>query len=117
PPARADLRPRSGRPGASWPRRARGRLDPRINLLAACPDMTTLGRAVQNLARSGPVLREASASGNLRVLASLLGPAYRGLVMQEARGAQSTSMQAEHRAIFDWSYLRERPQLARLYEA
>ena len=79
--------------------------------------MTTLARAVQNLGRSGPVLREASASGNLKVLASLLGPAYRGLVMQEARGARSTAMQAEHRAIFDWSYLRDRPQLGRLYEA
>jgi hypothetical protein len=79
--------------------------------------MTTLARAVLNLGRSGPVLREASASGNLKVLASLLGPAYRGLIMQEARGAQSTAMPAGHRAIFDWSYLRDRPQLARLYEA
>jgi hypothetical protein len=79
--------------------------------------MTTLAKAVQNLGRSGPVLREASASGNLKVLASLLGPAYRGLVMQEARGAGSTAMQAEHRAIFDWSYLRDRPALSRLYEA
>lgn len=79
--------------------------------------MTTLARAVQNLGRSGPVLREASASGNLRVLASLLGPAYRGLVMQEARGAQSTGMPAGHTAVFDWSYLRDRPQLTRLYEA
>jgi len=79
--------------------------------------MTTLAKAMQNLGRSGPVLREASASGNLRVLASLLGPAYRGLVMQEARGAQSSAMRAEHRALFDWSYLRDRPQLARLYAA
>ncbi len=79
--------------------------------------MTTLARAVQNLGRSGPALREATASGNLRVLASLLGPAYRGMVLQEARGARSTAMQVEHRAIFDWSYLRDRPQLSRLYEA
>ncbi|HET9155078.1 MAG TPA: hypothetical protein VFN91_00345 [Myxococcaceae bacterium] len=79
--------------------------------------MTTLARAVQNLGRSGPVLREASASGNLKVLASLLGPAYRGLVMQEARGSQSTAMPAGHSAVFDWSYLRDRPQLTRLYEA
>jgi hypothetical protein len=92
-------------------------LDPGISLLAACPAMITLAKAVQNLGRSGPVLREASASGNLKVLASLLGPAYRGLVMQEARGAQSTEMQAEHRAVFDWSYLRGHPHLARLYEA
>jgi hypothetical protein len=79
--------------------------------------MTTLARAVQNLGRSGPVLREASASGNLKVLASLLGPAYRGMVMQEARGAQSTAMPAGHTSVFDWSYLRDRPQLTRLYEA
>ena len=79
--------------------------------------MTSLTRAVQNLGRSGPVLREASASGNLRVLASLLGPAYRGLVMHEARGAPSTAMPAGHATVFDWSYLRDRPQLTRLYEA
>ena len=79
--------------------------------------MTTLAKAVQNLGRSGPVLREASASGNLRVLASLLGPAYRGMVMQEARGARSTAMPAGHQTIFDWTYLRDRPQLSRLYEA
>jgi hypothetical protein len=79
--------------------------------------MTTLARAVQNLGRSGAVLREASASGNLKVLASLLGPAYRGLVMQEARGRQSTAMPAGHATVFDWSYLRDRPQLTRLYEA
>src|SRR5215470_2485376 len=79
--------------------------------------MTTLARAVQNLGRSGPVLREASASGNLRVLVSLLGPAYRGLVMHEARGAPSTAMPAGHATVFDWSYLRDRPQLTRLYEA
>src|SRR5262249_27451954 len=84
---------------------------------AGRPAMTTLARAVQNLGRSGPVLREASASGNLRVLASLLGPAYRGLVMQEARGTQSTAMPAGHETVFDWSYLRDRPQLTRLYEA
>ena len=79
--------------------------------------MTTLARAMQNLGRSGPVLREASASGNLKVLASFLGPAYRGLVMQHARGSQSTAMPAGHTTVFDWSYLRDRPQLTRLYEA
>jgi hypothetical protein len=79
--------------------------------------MSTLARAVQNLGRSGPVFREATASGNLRVLASLLGPAYRGMVRQDARGARSTAMPAGHQAVFDWSYLRDRPQLTRLYEA
>ena len=46
-----------------------------------------LGRMVQNLIDSGPMLREASSSGNLRVLAQLLGPAFRGLVAQRAKGA------------------------------
>jgi hypothetical protein len=40
--------------------------------------MPTLAKAFRNLRHSGPLLPEASTSGNLRVLGSLLGPAYRG---------------------------------------
>ncbi|HMK72773.1 MAG TPA: hypothetical protein VK454_05520 [Myxococcaceae bacterium] len=79
--------------------------------------MATLSRAVQNLVQSGPLLREASASGNLRVLRSLLGPAFRGLVLQGGRDTSATRMPAEHRALFDWGYLRDHPALTRLYEA
>jgi hypothetical protein len=41
--------------------------------------VTTLKDAV-------PTLRDASQSGNLAVLRSLLGPAFRGLVLHKAKG-------------------------------
>ncbi len=79
--------------------------------------MASFGRAVQNLVQSGPLWKEASASGNLKVLSSLLGPAYRGLVLEGGRGHGFTHMPAAHQAHFDWGYLRDHPALARLYEA
>ena len=79
--------------------------------------MVTFSKAVQNLVQSGPLLKEGSASGNLKVLGSLLGPAYRGLVLQGGRGTGETKMPAEHRAHFDWGYLRDHPALTRLYQA
>jgi hypothetical protein len=72
--------------------------------------VTTLRDAV-------PMLRDASQSGNLAVLRSLLGPAYRGLVEHRAKGEPSTQLRARHQTHFSWDYLRDRPQLARLYEA
>lgn len=64
-----------------------------------------------------PTLRAASQSGNLTVLRSLLGPAFRGLVQKKARGEAATQMPARHDTHFSWDYLRERPELTRLYEA
>jgi hypothetical protein len=64
-----------------------------------------------------PMLRDATQSGNLAVLRSLLGPAYRGLVEHKGRGEASTAMPARHQTRFSWDYLRDRPQLSRLYEA
>ena len=46
--------------------------------------------SIQNLLNAGPLLKEASASGNLAVLRSLLGPAWRGLVQQRAKGSPSS---------------------------
>ena len=64
-----------------------------------------------------PLLRDAMASGNLAVLRSLLGPAYRGFVQQRGKSEPSTPMRASYQASFDWGYARNRPALARLYEA
>jgi len=72
---------------------------------------------VQNLIDSGPMLREASSSGNLRVLAQLLGPAFRGLVAQRAKGVAGVKMPASHDAYFDLAYSRGFPEMAKLYEA
>lgn len=72
---------------------------------------------VGNLLQAAPLLREASASGNLKVLASFLGPAWRGLVRRRAKEGGSTRVEVGYGAHFDWRYLRDRPALARLYEA
>jgi hypothetical protein len=66
---------------------------------------------------SGPLLRDATASGNLTVLKNLLGPAWRGFVQKNGRDEASTVMPVGYGAHFDWEYARDRPELARLYEA
>lgn len=71
--------------------------------------------ALSNLLDGRNILRDASASGNLRVAAALLGPAYRGLIARRGRAATS-AMPASHDARFDWGYTRQYPELARLYE-
>lgn len=51
------------------------------------------------------------------VLRSMLGPAWRGLVLRTARGAEATPLPSRGDATFDWGYARSFPELARLYEA
>jgi len=72
---------------------------------------------LQSLAESGPMLRDAVQSGNLRVLASMLGPAFRGLVQQRGKNESATPMRLGYSATFDWRYARGEPEMARLYEA
>ncbi|HUJ28095.1 MAG TPA: diiron oxygenase [Myxococcales bacterium] len=72
---------------------------------------------LHNLAESGPLLRDAVQSGNLRVLASMLGPAFRGLVQQRGKNEPHTPMRLGYTAHFDWRYGRGQPELSRLYEA
>jgi hypothetical protein len=76
-----------------------------------------LPRLVRNVVESGPLLREVTASGNVRVLAGLLGPALRGLVSQRAKGASFVEMPATHATRFELAYQRQFPEMARLYEA
>lgn len=78
--------------------------------------MTTL-TTIGNLINTLPLVKDASASGNLTVLRSLLGPAWRGMVQQVGKAGASTTMPVNYGVSFDWHYLRNRPQLARLYEA
>ena len=76
-----------------------------------------MSTVLKNLAGSGPLLREAVQSGNLRVLASMLGPAFRGLVQQRGRNEESSPLRLGYSAQFDWRYRRTEPEMARLYEA
>lgn len=54
---------------------------------------------------------------NPRVLARMVPPAVRGLVLREGQSARFTDMQTGHRARFTWTYARDRPQLAKLHKA
>ena len=72
---------------------------------------------LENLAESGPLLKGAVGRGHIRVLRSMLGPAFRGLVQQRGRNEATTTMSLGYSALFDWRYQRDEPQLARLYEA
>ncbi|MBS1988949.1 MAG: ferritin-like domain-containing protein [Cyanobacteria bacterium SZAS LIN-3] len=69
------------------------------------------------LERNWPTVSETVARGNINMLRSFLGPAFKGLVLQTSRGASSTLMTASHDVHYDWQYLREFPAMARLYEA
>jgi hypothetical protein len=76
-----------------------------------------LGRAIVELVQNRSLLRDVNASGNLRLLFSMLGPAFRGLVQRKGRGEELTPMPVGGDATFDWRYRRAFPELARLYEA
>ena len=76
-----------------------------------------LRRAITNLVESGPLLKEGMASGNLKVLANLLGPAFRGLIMETAKSGPHTRMPVGNTALFDWEYRQDKAQLQRLYES
>ncbi len=79
---------------------------------------THIGNAVDTIRANGPsILTDAGTTRNFRVLATLLGPAYRGLVRRLAKGADGTEMPLDHSAYFDWRYTREFPDVTRLYEA
>jgi hypothetical protein len=73
--------------------------------------------ALQNLERHRGTIRDAARVRNLAVLRSLLGPAYRGFVRQATRGREATELPVAHDVHFDWTYERDRPDLARLHTA
>jgi hypothetical protein len=77
-----------------------------------------LTRVLKNLVRSGPVFRSALESRNVRVLSSLLGPAWRGLVRRHltASAAAGSDVAVDYEGHFDWRYSRGFPEMARLYE-
>jgi hypothetical protein len=76
----------------------------------------SLPAAVVEAVETPSLLRDATASGSWRVLASLLGPAFRGFIQHRGRGRESTPMALGHDATFDWGYRHTFPELARLYE-
>jgi hypothetical protein len=77
----------------------------------------TVNEAISYLFHNGALLRDATASGNIRVLISFLGPAYRGFIQQRGKDERATDIKLSGPAQFDWQYKREYPELRRLAEA
>jgi hypothetical protein len=76
-----------------------------------------LAKILENLQEAGPQLGQAAKRGNVKVLASMLGPAWRGLIKQTGKQGAATHMPVTHTVTFDWQYNRDQPEMARLYEA
>ncbi len=63
------------------------------------------------------LFQDAVARGNWKVMASFLGPAFRGFVQQRGKSGAATLMKLGYQANFDWNYDRNFPEMAKLYEA
>jgi hypothetical protein len=72
---------------------------------------------IRNLSNAAGTIRDAAKVRNVRVLERLLGPAFRGLIEQRAKGAVRVSLPTAYEATFDVRYERDEPELARLYSA
>jgi hypothetical protein len=72
---------------------------------------------VDNLTENAEALRDATRSGNLRVLGSLVVPAVRGYVLKPGKREAVSHVPANFPTSFNWKYKHEHPDLARLYAA
>lgn len=70
-----------------------------------------------NIEKTLPLASDAVMRGNIAQLKLFLGPAFRGLVLQEGRGTESNKWQTNHDVQFDWVYNRNYPQMKKLYDA
>jgi hypothetical protein len=70
----------------------------------------------ENVTIALPVFASAASSGNVRLLRSLLGPAFRGMVQQKAKASDSSTVDSAFKVQFDWKYRRDFPEMAKLYE-
>lgn len=70
-----------------------------------------------NTYQNASLAKDAGRSGNVKVLADLLGPAVRGLLLQRGKEGPTSEMAVGNRAFFDWQYTSNKPELTKLYEA
>ena len=73
-----------------------------------------LARSLENALTHLETVRDASRIGNPRVLLGLLGPAVRGFVLQRGKSGPITQVGTSNTARFDWTYTRNRPEMAQL---
>ncbi len=79
--------------------------------------VSSLKDVLVNLERVIPLASDMVLRGDLAQLKLFLGPAYRGLILQAAHGASSTTFKTSQDVQFDWLYNRDQPVMKRLYEA
>jgi hypothetical protein len=77
--------------------------------------MMDLGKMIGNVLKNTDTLVDAARVKNVRVLASLLGPAVRGFVVQKGKAGDHCDVPSSHAAHLNWSYGHDQPELARLY--
>jgi hypothetical protein len=76
-----------------------------------------VNKTIDHFVERGTMLYQATSNGNFRVLASLLGPAYRGLIQKRGKNEAATSLNIGYPAQFDWEYKRDHQEIRRLTEA
>lgn len=70
-----------------------------------------------NTQRTLPLASDMAQRGHLAQLKLFLGPAFRGLILQNSQGAVHTNIQARHNVNLDLTYTRDHPLMKKLYEA
>jgi len=76
-----------------------------------------MSKLAKNFMNAAALLPDAAASRNPRVLYSLLGPGYRGLVLQRGKNEPWTAVPVSFKTVFDWGYQRgTMPKLQQLYD-
>src|SRR4051794_36423329 len=76
-----------------------------------------LAASLANVVSNADAFRDAAKTRNARVLASLLGPAWRGFAAQAGRGGPLTTLRAAGDVTFRWDYECDQPEFGRLYKA
>jgi hypothetical protein len=77
----------------------------------------SLATTLANLVSNQETFRDAARVKNVKVLSSLLGPAYRGFVKQAGREGPETTLKAAGNVTFRWEYEHDQAEFQKLYTA
>lgn len=69
---------------------------------------------VAKVIEHAPAFKDAARVKNLSVVRHLAGPVVRGLLLNSGKDSPTTVMKHRSTSAFDWTYLRDRPELIRL---
>lgn len=77
----------------------------------------SLSRLILSVKKTLPIVSDSAGRLSISQLKSFLGPAFKGLILQTAKGAESTTMRTNHDVYYDWTYDSANMPMAKLYEA